>query len=283
MVRSEIKLALQTPFLWYEEYFYQGYDPENFHIHTFWQMTVVLDGELSYTFPDHGHHFLRKGNIILIAPQTIHMGHCSGKNAHSMQIFFRYFDPKLMPELSRIISPYLLFQSSNDWKDTEPFLPIARKIRTFCRESQELFRSWQLSLMLQLILEGLSPMLDQFQKDRLPTEQISPGFNEALVFIHLNFQKNIGIQDLADIAGLSSSHFAAIFKKIVGIPPVQFINNLRVSRAQELLLNHRPLSEVARLSGFHSMQYFCRYFKQRVGKTPLEFLKSPRYSHNQVK
>ena len=29
MVRSEIKLALQTPFLWYEEYFYQGYDPEN--------------------------------------------------------------------------------------------------------------------------------------------------------------------------------------------------------------------------------------------------------------
>ena len=50
MVKTDIKLSPSKPFVWYQEYHYYGMDPENFHTHPTWQLTIVTEGELCFTF-----------------------------------------------------------------------------------------------------------------------------------------------------------------------------------------------------------------------------------------
>jgi AraC-like DNA-binding protein len=57
----------------------------------------------------------------------------------------------------------------------------------------------------------------------------------------------------------------------------QYLRGLRLERAKQLLASTRlQVSRVAELSGFNSLQYFCRVFGKAHGMTPIEYRKSPR-------
>ena len=86
MVRSEIKLALSDPFVWYESYRYFGTDLERFHCHPVWQLTVVTEGCLRFDFGPRGVFPLNAGDIMLIAPETPHEGHSIAEKTHSNKL-----------------------------------------------------------------------------------------------------------------------------------------------------------------------------------------------------
>lgn len=277
MVESDIKLALPSPFTWYEEYRYHGTDPSNSHIHPIWQMTVVLEGELSFTFRKYGCRKLHAGDVMLIAPLTLHEGHCTSPYAHSMQLFLRNFDSDAMPALTETISMLTCDKAWFGKGDVAQFEDIGKKIIQRCNAGQPLFRAWQFSLMLQLVLSGLTPLLEQINDDddqsRLP-ENIA----QVCVFIRQHFQEAITIQDLAQVAGLSPSRFAAVFRRYSRWTPMQFVNRMRLAYAQEQLLNGMSVMNAANISGFNSTQYFCRFFNKVMGQTPAEFRDDP-YRH----
>ena len=98
---------------------------------------------------------------------------------------------------------------------------------------------------------------------------------KVIQYIHHHFTSDIGVKELAEMAELSPSRFSAVFFYHLKISPKRFLNRLRLTFAQELLLNHVPVRETARRAGFSSPQYFCRYFHQETGQTPAEFSISP--------
>jgi len=76
---------------------------------------------------------------------------------------------------------------------------------------------------------------------------------------------------------LSVSHFSSLFKKSTGLTYLNYVNQLRIQKAKELLLvPETKIYEVADQVGFVSLPYFNRVFKQLVGTTPLEFRKRHR-------
>lgn len=100
----------------------------------------------------------------------------------------------------------------------------------------------------------------------------------AVEYIHKNYASaDMSVNYLTEICGISPAYFREIFRKYYGIPPIQYINNLRLARAKELIMSDLyTVSKIAELSGFGDESYFCRYFKRATGTTPSEYKKTLR-------
>ncbi|MBP5428323.1 MAG: helix-turn-helix transcriptional regulator [Clostridia bacterium] len=90
--------------------------------------------------------------------------------------------------------------------------------------------------------------------------------------IENGYAEKMTIPSLAAELCLTPDHFTRIFREGVGVPPVEYINRVRLHHALTLLAEtDLPVSEVAQRSGFFSMQYFYRIFRETLGDSPLSF------------
>lgn len=77
---------------------------------------------------------------------------------------------------------------------------------------------------------------------------------------------------LAEKIGISEVYFRRIFHKTLGVSPKQYILDIRVRRAKQLLSNgHSSVTEIAEACGFSSVYHFCRCFKKITDMTPTDF------------
>lgn len=96
--------------------------------------------------------------------------------------------------------------------------------------------------------------------------------SKALQQIHQNSQKSWSLDILAADVGLSRAAFAKRFKELVGQPMFDYLTQLRMQQASQLLIDTElPLYEVASRVGYESDLAFTRTFKKRLGETPTAF------------
>jgi AraC family transcriptional regulator len=88
-------------------------------------------------------------------------------------------------------------------------------------------------------------------------------------FIGDNYSRDLKLAELAQVAGMSSFHFAREFKRTTGTTPHQYLIKFRIERAKALLArNDLPLTEVGLRSGFSHQSHFTRLFRRITGTTP---------------
>jgi AraC family transcriptional regulator len=90
-------------------------------------------------------------------------------------------------------------------------------------------------------------------------------------FIEANLDRDIGLRDMAGVAGLSVYHFARCFKATSGTSPHQYLIARRVEQARRLLLARSeefPLPQIASLCGFADQSHLTRHMKRLLGVTP---------------
>lgn len=90
-----------------------------------------------------------------------------------------------------------------------------------------------------------------------------------------NYASKIGLDELADVVGLSRYHLLRQFKRALGLPPHAWQIQRRVQRAQRLLAAGEPIVETALATGFTDQSHFTRVFKQMVGATPSQYRGRP--------
>lgn len=94
----------------------------------------------------------------------------------------------------------------------------------------------------------------------------------VLGFISENYRDTISIEQLADMAHLSKSYFMYHFKQLVGISAIEYMIQLRIKHACELLRTTTCTSaEIAFACGFQNLSNFNRQFKKCVGCTPGQY------------
>ena len=82
-------------------------------------------------------------------------------------------------------------------------------------------------------------------------------------------EQDIKLADLAQLVGVSQSHFSRQFKKSMGLTPYQYLLQQRIERAKQLLKQtQRPLVDIALVCGFDSHSHFSRQFRKAAGMTP---------------
>jgi AraC-like DNA-binding protein len=97
----------------------------------------------------------------------------------------------------------------------------------------------------------------------------------VLKYIREHYKEDISVNDLADIACMSSSHFYKSFKNTLGETPMEYLNSERLKQAKKMIrTSSSKLSEIAYACGFNSSSYFNTQFKKQEGMTPSQFRKT---------
>lgn len=80
------------------------------------------------------------------------------------------------------------------------------------------------------------------------------------------------IKEFAQKLGLGRTVFYQKLKSIIGLSPVDFIREIRIKRAVQLIdSGEYNFSQVAYMTGFNDPKYFSKCFKKQVGMTPSEY------------
>ncbi|MFM9918844.1 AraC family transcriptional regulator [Lacisediminihabitans sp. H27-G8] len=91
----------------------------------------------------------------------------------------------------------------------------------------------------------------------------------AALYLREHVNRRVNVSYLAATAGMSSSYFAALFKKYTGVPVMAYQTQLRMASARELLdTTSRSIDDVAQAVGYDDSFYFARQFKNVHGMTP---------------
>ncbi len=96
--------------------------------------------------------------------------------------------------------------------------------------------------------------------------------DEVIDHFHQEYQKDINITELAHQYHVSCSWFIREFKRYTGSSPKQYLTNLRLQHAKELLNNHYlSVNDVSGMVGYDSQLYFSRIFRKYTGMSPSEY------------
>lgn len=95
----------------------------------------------------------------------------------------------------------------------------------------------------------------------------------AKLFIDNHFMENIRLDTIKAEAFLSKFHFLRVFKTSYGKTPHQYLTDLRLTKARQLLKTGMPVTGVCSTVGFESVSSFTRLFKKNTGIPPSVFQK----------
>jgi len=116
------------------------------------------------------------------------------------------------------------------------------------------------------------------QEETEKETQVKKRLVSTLLFIQSNYaDAKLNVPRLADQFHLSKSHFRKIFRESQGVTPTEYITQLRIAHACELLQNtNHTIAQIAEYCGYPDFSYFTRVFRKRLGMTPSEYRNSPR-------
>lgn len=96
-------------------------------------------------------------------------------------------------------------------------------------------------------------------------------------FIDTNYNDDIKLEDLSQMAYMNKFHLISEFKQSYRITPIEYLILKRVEVSKDLLIStNHTMEEISALVGFNSQSYFNQVFKKKVGQTPSQFRRKHR-------
>ena len=102
-------------------------------------------------------------------------------------------------------------------------------------------------------------------------KQLPPSLRRALAYVRYHYDKKISTADLCAYCNLTPQHLIRLFKKHLGMTPLQYINKSKILHAIELLrTSELSVKEIAYTLGFDNPNYFSRLFTKQESISPAE-------------
>ena len=96
--------------------------------------------------------------------------------------------------------------------------------------------------------------------------------DQIQLYIQRNYQKNITQEFIASLFYLNRSYLSQLFKKQTGQKFVDYLNDIRMNKAKELLIHSdRKMYQIAKNVGYDNKKYFFRIFKKKIGLSPEQY------------
>ncbi len=130
-----------------------------------------------------------------------------------------------------------------------------------------------------LLIELLYLMEDSAVKsnhDNIQTGQRE--IAQSIAFMKKNLDKKLSVAEMAQKSGYSQPHFTHLFHKYLNTSPYDYFIELKLNKAEKMLLNGSKVFEIYEQLGFDSASHFCSVFQKKRGTTPKEFTKRHTYS-----
>jgi AraC-like DNA-binding protein len=115
--------------------------------------------------------------------------------------------------------------------------------------------------------------VERIAKDHLPMEYQYIHIRQSAAFMKKYHAEKIELEDIAAAAFMSRFYYIRIFKQIYGVTPRQYLKDLRISKAKELLQKGLPVTQVCIDVGYKSLSTFSNAFKRGTWYSPSVYQK----------
>ncbi|MBQ8341094.1 MAG: helix-turn-helix transcriptional regulator [Clostridia bacterium] len=224
------------------------------HWHDFFEIEYILSGEGTYQI-DGITHKMEPGSLCLLSSANIH----AVTNAE-VEMFNVMFTCEPGDAILRLLTNGAAVLRLDD-SDRQLAEALLAELVTV----QEQDRNYALTL-LQCLLQKLV---------RVSHVALSPlplYTHRAILYLLNGFRRGITLEETARHLGLSKAYFSDLFLKQTGKNFKTYLDDLRFTYAENLLLlTDLPVGEIYLQAGFHDYANFARRFKGRHGKTPGEY------------
>lgn len=223
---------------------------------------------------------------VLISPDTYseyvterRHGDAPGPPSVLLQSGYFTFDPVNAPMLLNQLPDLIHIRASDAGIDG-----VSQVIKLIEREAggERAGRDLILEKLVEIMLLEALRSADTgagFQKPGLLAGLRDAQLATALRIMHADVSHNWSVAELGRRAGMSRSSFAERFAKTVGITPIEYLLQLRMALAKDMLYREkRSLSEVAAAIGYESTSAFSTAFRRSTGISPGAFARNKVFS-----
>lgn len=211
-------------------------------------------------------HTIGPGQTLLIPPHEPH-GYGAAE-LHPWTIWWFHVAGRKIGEFQRLLDANALSPVFDTGEDAS-LGPLFEEILHTLAEGYTASNLLLASLTVGLLLGRLAlSRRDHALHSRSTEERLE----QAVAYMHRRLNGQVALPELASVANLSPSHFAALFKRKTGYSALDFFLRLKMQRACQLLDNTSlPIKSVAEQVGFTDPLYFSRRFRQIHGCPPLQY------------
>lgn len=247
------------------------------HWHDVVELLFVLEGSINLRIGEK-RYILHAGDTILINKNEIHN---TSKTSEDnilllLQISTEYFYYHY-PDFNRMIfnSDDFFVKDLNRNKNDIIKHHLAKIVWELNkkRKGYQLYVLSEVELLIAYLINNYNYIL--MDKDKMISrENELDRIQRILMFINKNIEEKITLKDIADNENLSIYYLSRLFKENTGITFQEYLNNLRLDKALNLLsINEKSIADIAFESGFSTIKTFNNFFKQALGITPTEYRK----------
>lgn len=236
------------------------------------KINVFIEGSFS-VFSDEILHYPVYGDICLLPPMKMHYGQIT------KQMHINYYQLDIGRDaLSAIPDGNLLIDRLIDLTaHADSFLrPSPEKGKEalrLCEEIETALRKEESFLAYAKVIEFLSMLYPLYKS---PTSVARADFSlrtsQIIRYIEKHYAEDVTITEIATELGVSASFLSRIFKKEIGIPIHEYLNQYRISKSLSLLKTH-TVTEVGYICGFCDSSHFVSIFKKHTDMTPMQYKK----------
>ena len=240
------------------------------HFHECYTVIFVQEGIGDYSTKNK-QLVVPQGSMLILTPYQVHTGR--SKDGSRWRFLTAYIPQRLVetayrqflgltPEDSDV-KPYF---NENKFDSSELFDLGLEIFTELLENSNPSGAKAQLDLFLKVLFQA-GQEVNKLEDQQGRRESV----NLVKDYLHEHYAEEISIEHLCDLSGLTEFSLIKSFKKYFELPPHQYLINLRVEKAKQLLKQPSPSTHIAYEVGFYDQSHFIRHFKNIVGVTPKKF------------
>ncbi len=255
------------------------------HFHQEYEVYLLLKGHRQIFF-DNRAYIAEPGSLILVDSGQIHMSHAvQGDTAAEYERLILYIDRTKVEQYDRMFPELrmaeFLHRHYGIYKLTGHQLEsMLQMYRHLMREMDDQLPCSQTAVDLKIIGTFIAFWRENtpvsFLQDKTPSKNTGKYTAVYAVsdYVSTHFCESITLDDLAGRFYISKYYLSRSFREVTGVGISEYVNILRVQRAQSLLQDKNlTISQVAAAVGFESISYFEKIFKRHLALAPAQYRK----------
>lgn len=240
----------------------------NLHYHDEIELLACQSGAVRAVI-DNVSHLVRENEVLFINSRVPHETFCEIEGSKSMYIQFR---ADTFLQSTQTLSKYLSYLRRNTTRSaqiiTDPII-----LNSMCAILSE--HEQKQSGYANLIYANVHTICGMLTREKIFTSESQTDMQSlhkllpSLAYIDENYSSELSLDDVSAVSGLNKYYFCRLFKKACGIGFSEYLNLVRVSKAEKMLRKtNKTVLEIAFDTGFSSVSYFNTIFRKYKGCTP---------------
>ncbi len=235
---------------------------------------------------ENGFEFLPGESIVLPSEELMCIDFPEARMNNPTRCLAMAIDERMIAQIAQLMNEQMPRVSEREWSlmdynfhftnDSGIHQLIERLIYLFTEDhpAKDMFVN---NLIQELIIRILQANSRKLYAEKSADMQSHDRMGFIVEYIRANIQRHMTVEELAEKACMSPSHFHRVFRNEFGIAPVEYINEERIRRAVALLQEpDRPIKNVYMECGFQNRSYFNRVFKKYRKVSPSQFQQATR-------